>query len=89
MHCVLSTWATGRALSVWGLGAIAAPSWVDPSLQNTFRALHAVSANAILWLVGLHVAAALVHHYLFNDGLIDRMLPARLRRRLSGFTTLI
>ena len=74
---VLFTWAGGHTLSIWGLGAIAAPSWIDPNLRDTFRGLHEATANAILWLVGLHVAAALIHHYVFRDGLLDRMLPVR------------
>lgn len=76
---VLFTWAAGRDLSFWGFVDIAPPAWVDPSLRDSFRDLHELGANAILWLVGLHVAAALVHHYVFKDGLIDRMLPARFR----------
>jgi cytochrome b561 len=78
---ILYTWAGGNVLSVWGLAQIPAPAFVDPDLRATFREAHELCANAILWLVGLHVAAALVHHYVFKDGLIDRMLPARLRTR--------
>jgi cytochrome b561 len=78
---ILMTWAGGNALSVWGVAQITGPGWVDPDLRGTFRDAHELCANAILWLVGLHVAAALVHHYVFKDGLLDRMLPARLRTR--------
>jgi len=78
---ILFTWAGNHPLSVWGLLEIPAPTWIDPDWRDTFRSAHELCANALLWLVGLHAAAALVHHYVFKDGLLDRMLPARLRSR--------
>jgi cytochrome b561 len=86
---ILFTWAGGHVLSVWGTVEIAAPSWIDPDLRDTFREAHEICANAILWLVGLHVAAALIHHYVFKDGLLDRMLPARFRTGRSRPSALI
>ena len=86
---ILFTWAGGRVLSIWGLVEMAPPAWIDPDLRDTFRGLHAISANAILWLVGVHVAAVLVHHYVFKDRLLDRMLPARLRTRRPHPSSLI
>ncbi len=38
--------------------------------MTRLRSLHETSANAILWLVGLHVAAVLLHQYGFRDGLL-------------------
>ncbi|MDI9769567.1 cytochrome b561, partial [Pantoea dispersa] len=29
------------------------------------------------WLIGLHAAAALVHHYLIKDNTLLRMMPSR------------
>jgi cytochrome b561 len=78
---ILFTWAGGNTLSIWGILEVPAPSWVNPELRDTLRQAHEICANAILWLIGLHAAAALVHHYVFKDGLLDRMLPARLRTR--------
>jgi cytochrome b561 len=86
---ILFTWAAGRTLSLWGLVQIPAPGWVSPDLHDTFRDLHALAANALLWLIGLHVAAALIHQYVFQDGLLDRMLPARLRRSRKRHSALI
>ena len=86
---ILFTWAGGRALSIWGLIEIAPPAWVDPDLHDSLRSLHETGANAILWLVGLHVAAVLLHHYVFKDHLLDRMLPARLRSHRSRDNALI
>ena len=77
---ILFTWAGGRTLEIWSIVQIAPPDWaVSDDLHDTLRALHGTLANAILWLVGLHVAAVLLHHYGFSDGLAWRMLPARFR----------
>jgi len=86
---ILFTWAGGRTLSVWGLIEIAPPGWVDPDLHDRLRSLHEAGANAILWLVGLHVAAVLIHQYVFKDHLLNRMLPARFRRGRSSDSALI
>jgi cytochrome b561 len=81
---ILFTWATGRAVSIWGLVEIPVPGWVDPDRHDLFRSLHETCADAILWLVGVHVAAVLIHHYVFRDRLLRRMLPARFSRAGRG-----
>jgi cytochrome b561 len=36
---------------------------------------HALAANALAILAGLHAAAALFHHYVMRDDILRRMLP--------------
>ena len=36
---------------------------------------HELAANTIVILAAIHAAAALVHHYLWRDGVLRRMLP--------------
>lgn len=76
---MLFTWASGRDLSFWGLFTLPAPIAPDAALKSLFLDLHALAANAIMVFAGLHAAAALVHQYVFKDGLLDRMLPERWR----------
>ena len=58
-------------------GAVPLPSVVGASRQlaRTLRELHALGANLLLWLIGLHAAAALYHHYWVGDGVLRRMIP--------------
>ena len=49
----------------------------DKDLAALIKPLHALSAFALLGLAGLHIAAALKHHWIDRDGLMDRMLPDR------------
>jgi cytochrome b561 len=50
---------------------------VDKALAELIKPLHGFSAYALAALVVLHVAAALKHHWVDKDGLLNRMLPAR------------
>jgi len=78
---MLLTWAAGRGIMVWGFFTVPAPIAPAPGLRETFEHLHGLLANTLIWLVALHAAGALVHHYIFKDGLLDRMLPVRRRSR--------
>ncbi len=80
---MLLTWAAGRSIPVWGLFAVPAPIAPSPGLHETFEHLHGLLADGLLWLAAGHAAAALVHHYIFKDGLLDRMLPGQRRRQRS------
>jgi cytochrome b561 len=38
---------------------------------------HAIAANTVLIVAGVHAAAALFHHFLLRDATLKRMLPWR------------
>lgn len=57
-----------------------APIELDPSLARPLRMWHVRIANAGYVLIGLHAAAALVHHYALRDNALTRILPL-LRQR--------
>ena len=67
--------ARGHALPVFGLFEIASPWIADRSFAHDVKEVHEVLANALLVLVGLHAAAALIHHYVLHDRTLLRMLP--------------
>ena len=41
--------------------------------------VHSFLGDAIMWLAGLHAAAAIVHHFVLRDGVLKAMLPLKLR----------
>jgi len=47
----------------------------DHDLRESLGAWHGRVANVILILAGVHAAAALVHHFLWRDGVLARMSP--------------
>ena len=74
-------WAYSSAAGfpiVW-LGQIPLPDLVSPdkALAELIKPLHALSAFALMGLAGMHIAAALKHHWVDRDGLLARMLPER------------
>jgi cytochrome b561 len=60
-------------------GVLPLPDFVtaDKALADLIKPLHGLSANALGALVLLHVGAALKHHFIDKDGLLDRIRPAR------------
>ena len=68
-------WLEGHGLSFFGLFSIDSPLVEDRSLSQAFEKAHNFVAWTMLYLVGGHALAALVHRYLFGDGVLKRMLP--------------
>jgi superoxide oxidase len=52
----------------------------DVALVGIFRAAHEIGASCLFALVGLHAAAALVHHFILRDDVLEAMAPAFRRR---------
>lgn len=46
-------------------------------LVDTLKEYHILLANTGYVVIGLHAAAALLHHYVFKDNTLRRMLPKR------------
>ena len=56
----------------WELPALVAP---NRSLASAVDDVHEAIATAGYWLIGLHAAAALFHHYIVRDNTLRLMLP--------------
>lgn len=69
--------AAGFPIVVFGV--LPLPDFVPASkeLAEALKPLHGLLAWALAGLVGLHVAAAIKHHFIDKDGLLARMLPTR------------
>jgi cytochrome b561 len=69
----------GRTFEVfaWSIPPLVAR---DVALVGTFRAAHEIGAWCLFALAGLHAAAALVHHFILRDDVLQAMAPALQRR---------
>lgn len=65
----------GNPLPIFGFGEFASPWPNDRATARTVLSIHAFCADALLILAGVHAAAALVHHHVFRDRTLTRMLP--------------
>jgi cytochrome b561 len=72
-------WAYSSAagFSIVLFGVLPLPDFVtaDKALAALIKPWHELSAFALAGLAVLHVAAALKHHWVDRDGLLQRMLP--------------
>ncbi|MBA8884121.1 cytochrome b [Dokdonella fugitiva] len=70
--------AGGKPIPFFGLQlpALVAP---DKAFAHSVEEVHETIGTIGYWLVGLHAAAALYHHYLLRDDTLLRMLPRRAR----------
>ncbi len=82
---LLVTVALGLA-NVWVRGDVIFNLFQVPPYDPGNRALmhliggwHALAANAVVIVAGVHAAAALFHHYILRDATLRRMLPWELR----------
>ncbi|MGO4004879.1 cytochrome b [Pseudomonas fluorescens] len=56
-----------------------APVAVDPDLAKRLKYWHELLGSSGYWLIGLHAAAGLFHHYWVRDNTLNRMLLQRHR----------
>ncbi|WP_213989580.1 cytochrome b561 [Sodalis sp. dw_96] len=49
----------------------------DADMQSRLRDIHELIANTGYFIIGLHTAAALFHHYILRDNTLIRMLPGK------------
>ena len=65
----------GHELPLFGIWDLNSPWPVDRAMAKSLLTVHEYLADALLMLAGVHAAAALMHHYLFEDRTLLRMLP--------------
>ena len=65
----------GNALPIFGVWDVQSPWPVDRGLARSILSVHGTLADALLILAGIHASAALVHHWIWRDRTLARMLP--------------
>lgn len=68
--------AAGKPIPFFGL-QLPALVGADKALTDSLKEVHETIGTIGYYLVGLHAAAALVHHYVNRDNTLLRMLPGR------------
>lgn len=67
--------AQGHSLPLFGLGEIPSPWGADKAFAHNVKEAHEILANILVILAVFHMTAALVHHIVFRDNTLRRMLP--------------
>ena len=65
------------------LGVMRLPDLIakDKALAELLKSVHVTLNYTLLVLVAMHAAAALQHHFIARDGVLQRMLPAMIQRK--------
>jgi cytochrome b561 len=75
-------WGAGRSMAFFGTGIPPLIGAIDKPLRSELHELHEWIGWTIIILALLHALAALYHHYVLKDRVLQRMLPlAALRQR--------
>jgi cytochrome b561 len=74
---ILGAWLEGHPLTVLAMENI--QPWVPQSHQLGLLLAysHGWLGNVLIWLAGIHAAAALYHHFWRRDTVLRSMLPGR------------
>ncbi|WP_045836616.1 cytochrome b [Hyphomicrobium sp. 99] len=52
----------------------------NKDLARPLKEMHELIGNVLYYVIGLHAIAALVHHHVFKDNTLSRMLPVGTRK---------
>jgi cytochrome b561 len=72
---IVLQFARGDALPLFGLAEISSPWLKDSAFAHSVKEVHEILAHALVTLATFHAAAALIHHWVFRDRTLVRMLP--------------
>ena len=68
--------AEGKSIFFFGLELPALVGASKP-LAEQVEEIHELGGSIGYWLIGIHAAASLFHHYFLRDGVLFRMIPRR------------
>jgi cytochrome b561 len=78
---LIHTNARGQRVDLFFIGELPPIVGPDKALARLTHDAHETLAAIFLVLIGLHASAALFHHFIRRDDVLNAMLPRRLRRR--------
>jgi cytochrome b561 len=75
LTAIVGAWFEGHPVTLLVIGDIASPLPLAHGVGQTIATIHTYLGDAIVWLAGLHAAAALFHHFYLHDRVLRSMLP--------------
>jgi len=71
---IVGSWLGGHPVTIYGIGAIG-PFFEQSDAGEALMEVHGFLGDTVMWLAGLHAAAALYHHFVLRDRVLRAMLP--------------
>jgi cytochrome b561 len=75
LTAIAGAWLEAHPLTILGIGNIRPMLAPAHDFGASLAYIHTILGNVIIWLAGLHAAAALFHHYMLRDATLRSMLP--------------
>ncbi len=72
---ILGAWLEGHPVMLVGIGNFGPMLPQAHAAGQLLSEFHTILGNAVIWVAGLHAAAALFHHYALRDNVLVSMLP--------------
>ena len=72
---IVAQFARGNALPLFWITEIPSPWIRDRAIAHNLTEIHEILAHALMIVASFHAAAALIHHFVFGDRTLIRMLP--------------
>jgi cytochrome b561 len=79
LTAIAGAWLEGHPLTLALIGDVPPLLPEAGPLGHRLAELHPLLGDVIVWLAGLHAAAALFHHYVLRDDVLLTMFPASWR----------
>jgi cytochrome b561 len=76
LTAIIGSWMQTHSVTTY-YGAFAPMIGENHELGSTIVDIHTTLGNIIIWIAGIHAAAALVHHFFLKDRVLTAMLPWR------------
>ncbi|WP_036287845.1 cytochrome b [Methylosinus sp. PW1] len=77
---VATLFASGDALSIFGVGDFPSPWVKDRAFEHSLEEIHEILAHSLIALSAVHAVAAVIHHRIYRDDTLKRMLPPAILR---------
>jgi cytochrome b561 len=75
LTAIAGAWLEAHPLTLFGIGNVGPLLPQAHDLGQSIANIHTTLGNIIIWLAGLHAAAALFHHFILRDNILTSMLP--------------
>jgi len=75
LTAISGAWLEGHSLTFLGNVRVDPLLSESHELGSVIATIHTWLGDAILWVAGVHAAAALYHHFVMRDGVLRSMLP--------------
>jgi cytochrome b561 len=69
------SWLESHSVTVYGIGAIGPFLTTSRSFGRQILEIHQLLGTTIMWVAGLHAAAAIFHHFFLRDRVLRQMMP--------------